>query len=213
MTIKRNGDKVILKGGKVSCSCCEGPPPPECCMYPAQALVDELYTVDDLPDEIFVISSLGNIVLPVDRSGPIGDRGIKYYYGDIGGEEISVSLNTDLTEARWLGSAEVDTIGGCLISKLEIDDPGGPTLDQFADTYTATDPQGNPPITLTRESLCVWRGPEPDLYTLRYLDDSASEGFKCKWAFIDSIKDEGQFQNTPTGNYTQPEQENPWVIS
>jgi hypothetical protein len=22
MTIKRNGDKVILKGGKVSCSCC-----------------------------------------------------------------------------------------------------------------------------------------------------------------------------------------------
>jgi hypothetical protein len=23
MTIKRNGEKVILKGGKVSCSCCE----------------------------------------------------------------------------------------------------------------------------------------------------------------------------------------------
>lgn len=129
-------------------------------MYPAQALVDELYTVDDLPDEIFVISSLGNIVLPVDRSGPIGDRGIKYYYGDIGGEEISVSLNTDLTEARWLGSAEVDTIGGCLISKLEIDDPGGPTLDQFADTYTVASCSYAPVVgaSVTRVSLCVWQG-------------------------------------------------------
>lgn len=180
MTVKRNGDKVILKNGKVSCSCCEA-----CCMYPAQALVDGLYTADDLPDEIFVISSLGNIVLPVDRSGPIGDRGIKYYYGDIGGEEVSVSLNTDLTEAIWLGSAEVDTIGGCLISKLEIDDPGGPTLDQFADTYTVSGPTSG---TVTRESICVWRGAGLTLTNFGY-----------QWRVNGNNKT--GFQNTPAGSY------------
>jgi len=38
------------------CACCQ---PTGCCMYPAQALVDGLYSVDDLPDEIL----LNNVLL------------------------------------------------------------------------------------------------------------------------------------------------------
>ena len=41
---------VVLKDGKVACSCCAQPS--GCCPYPAQALVDGLYTYEDLPDAI-----------------------------------------------------------------------------------------------------------------------------------------------------------------
>lgn len=49
-TVKLQNGKVVLKNGKVSCSCCEGPQ--ECCMYPAQGLADGLYSASDLPDQI-----------------------------------------------------------------------------------------------------------------------------------------------------------------
>jgi len=49
-TVKRKATgAIVLKNGKVSCSCCAQA---GCCMYPAQALVDGLYTAADLPAEI-----------------------------------------------------------------------------------------------------------------------------------------------------------------
>jgi hypothetical protein len=204
MTIKRNGEKVILKDGKVSCSCCEEPG--GCCMYPAAALVDGLYTVDDLPDEVlFFFGGGGYQKLNPPQQRDVDGQAITVYYG-------STFEGLGIIEGSGAWSSIVDEAftfeGPCLFSE-----EGGNYKDDFADTYTATDPQGNPPITLTRKSLCLWEGPEPDLYALRYFDDTATTGFQCKWAFIDSLKDEGQFQNTPTGDYTQPVDENPWVIS
>jgi len=49
MTIKRNGDRVILKDGKVSCSCCDLG---VCAYYPAIGIEYGLYNVNDLPNEI-----------------------------------------------------------------------------------------------------------------------------------------------------------------
>ena len=51
-TIKRNGDKVVIKDGKVSCGCCEI----GCCMYPA-AEIGGLITENDLPNEISISGS------------------------------------------------------------------------------------------------------------------------------------------------------------
>lgn len=48
-TVKLNaGGKVLTKGGKVSCGCCE-----ICCMYPA-AEIGGLITINDLPNEISI---------------------------------------------------------------------------------------------------------------------------------------------------------------
>lgn len=172
--------KVVLKGGKVACGCCDV----GCCMYPAQALFDGLYTVDDLPDDVTVNGT----------SFPrLGTTYGNTTNGVIFEENVWAKYTNGVRSAR-----------PCLIQ--------GGVEDQFADTYTATSPSAET-VTLTRQSLCVWEGPEPEFYTLRYLDDSATTGFQCKWIFIDSVKDEGQFQNIPTGDYTQPEEENPWVIS
>lgn len=157
---------------------------PECCMYPAQGLADVDYGANDLPDAV----TIGGV--SYSRAGTS--------YGD--------TTNGVIFQGNvWAKyTSGVRSSRPCLIQ--------GGVEDQFADTYTATSP-GAETTTLTRESICVWKGPEPELYTLRYYDDSATTGFKCKWAFIDSVKDEGQFQNIPTGDYTQPEEENPWVIS
>ena len=40
---------VVIKDGKVACSCCEG-----CCMYPALDLFDQFYSSSDLPDAVTV---------------------------------------------------------------------------------------------------------------------------------------------------------------
>jgi hypothetical protein len=180
MTIKTQGGKVITKDGKVSCECCEV----GCCMYAAQALVDAIYTADDLPDDVTVDGA------SFSRSGTT--------YGNT---TNGVILEGNVW-AKYRNGAR--STRPCLIQ--------GGVVDQFADTYTATSP-GAESYTLTRVSLCVWIGPEPDLYSLRYFDNSASEPQRCKWALIDSVKDAGQFQNTPTGNYTQPGDESPWIVS
>jgi hypothetical protein len=50
MTIKTQGGKVITKGGKVSCECCD-PPPPEC---PQFITLRELRRCDDEFDFVTV---------------------------------------------------------------------------------------------------------------------------------------------------------------
>jgi hypothetical protein len=187
-------------------------------MYPAEALEKGLYSVADLPDEILVTNL--NFGLDDTVFNKTGNSGIFYTGTASNGSPVDVKLFTffnlvGIEKTFWRihlssDSTNLSFTPECLISPSLDESPF--TKDTFANTYTATSPGGESYI-LTRVSLCVWIGPEPDLYNLQYFDDSASEPLRCKWAFIDSIKDAGQFQNTPTGNYTQPLEESPWIIS
>lgn len=137
MTIKTQGGKVITKGGRVSCSCCEEP---DCCPYPAAGLgVD--YTADDLPDQIDVlVAALGVL----DRSGS--------GYSGAGG---TIQESEDLWTIRNQ-FGDIVAVKECLIA---FDDAQPTTADLFADTYTVGGGFVNGgPITVTRESLCRWEG-------------------------------------------------------
>ena len=79
-TIKRNGDKVVLKDGKVACSCCG----PECCMYLSSDFQEEKITQYDLPDELFLKTGGVEILIP---------RVVEYYNGD-----ISINVNYELID-------------------------------------------------------------------------------------------------------------------
>lgn len=128
-TIKIQGGKVITKDGKVSCSCCEKP---ECCMYPAQALADGLYTAADLPDAVTVDG------VSYSRSG-----------SSYGNTVNGVIFETNVWAKYRNGSRSSRP---CLIqSGVEV---------QFADTYTVASCSYAPVIgaSVTRVSLCVWQG-------------------------------------------------------
>jgi hypothetical protein len=78
MTVKTQGGKVITKGGKVSCECCE-----EGCfiyeLYPA-ANYEAGYNFEDLPDEVLTldfITGLGNVTL-YKESGSVEDFNYVY---------------------------------------------------------------------------------------------------------------------------------------
>ena len=165
---------VILKNGKVSCSCCEAG---QCCMYPAQALFDGLYTIDDLPDTIVEYPSDDSAPITFTKlSSPTPSQNptvgaISYYQGI---DEIGSLVGVGLREGNeWVGSEignEAAEFGECLISRFLPSLPFG-IGDPFADTYTVNsnleypwEEQGNPitiPVngsfTLERFSLCQWR--------------------------------------------------------
>ena len=129
MTIKTQNGKVLTKDGKVSCECCGV----ECCLYPAQALGDGDYSVNDLPDAVTVDGTSFN------RSGT--------GYGN--------TTNGVILEGNvWAKySNGVRSTRPCLIQ--------GGVLDQFADTYTATATSGSASglsQTLTRQSISEWFG-------------------------------------------------------
>jgi hypothetical protein len=143
MTIKRNGEKVILKGGKVSCSCCEEPE--ECCMYPADRLgVD--YQAEDLPDSL-AISDVEQ-----------GDFSGEWEKSDSGYQRDGYTLS--VVNGQWVieGFTRTITVGLCLIADVA----QATILDQFADTYTASGVPapggGTESVSLSRISLCVWQG-------------------------------------------------------
>ena len=171
---------VVLKDGKVACSCCAGPS--ECCMYPAEALADGLYSADDLPDTI--ILELTNQLQPGPEYCPRevlsrSDDGYLYGYGDPldttpGNKAARISLYFSEEQQGWFfsflqveykdpgaGAENRVYIGGwedtCLLENifdnLIIE-------DQFADSYTITPNVGDSafPTVVTRISLCVWRG-------------------------------------------------------
>jgi hypothetical protein len=168
MTIKTQGGKVITKDGKVSCECCEEPPG-ECCMYPAQALFDGLYTYEDLPDVVIVSRSefsgqFTKLDPPTDRVGP--PAALNYYSGSSGDIWIEPTNNgqTPLWAYQYFDESNESitiVLGPCLINGHEELAPNGDRRDQFADTYTASgvpDVSGLSTITLTRTSLCIWEG-------------------------------------------------------
>ena len=177
-TVKTQGGKVITKGGKVSCSCCET----GCCMYPAQALGDGLYTVDDLPDSISVSldgsnfytfekdSEDGNFYSTQEINlFPAGNLRIALF--DTGNEYDPINSPEDFRYYWYLQEKNPDWSNAEGRGRLQclIADADGLTIeDQFADTYTLTynPPQGGIPIQIInngialRESLCVWNAGE-----------------------------------------------------
>jgi len=153
---------VVLKDGKVACTCC-AQPPTGCCPYPAQALVDGLYSVADLPDEIL----LNNANLDLfDKVFAKTGGSISFYEATQNGELMSVRINTyidmqGIERIVWILLAYGEEFGlssnpFCLISG---EDEANPSKDTFASSYTVTGPPGGP-VIVTRQSLCVWTGPD-----------------------------------------------------
>jgi hypothetical protein len=234
MTIKTQNGKVITKDGKVSCECCEEPPPPgECCLYPARAFVEGLYTVGDLPDEIIVTNDSFNLFDKLFTKTEGGESLYEATQGDflysvktkifftLTGEERIIWALTDGSGETGLSSAP-----DCLIVDEE---EVNPSRDQFADTYTVT---WNfigidvPPasVVVTRESLCVWRGTDPcgNVIFLYYGDSvEIGGGLDYTWNLrlnnyvdgcgnpdflnyiINKDRDAPSFQNSPVGYYPE----------
>jgi len=173
-TIKLNPNgKIITKNGKVSCTCCEAG---ECCMYPAQALFDGLYTYEDLPDTVVQVSSDVPPVVTVftKLSSPqtgtgAGAPGVPttYFLGiDSNNETVGIGIYSNDDEGpnsgpTWKGSEvanESSQYGACLFAPIFNDPLDYFSLeDQFADTYTVSGPPGGD-VAVTRISLCEWEG-------------------------------------------------------
>jgi hypothetical protein len=198
MTIKTQGGKVIAKGGKVSCECCE------CCLYPAQALFDGLYTYEDLPDTVVEVSSDVPPVVTVftKLSSPqtgtgAGAPGVPttYFLGiDSNNETVGIGIYSNDDEGpnsgpTWKGSEvanESSQYGACLFAPIFNDPLDYFSLeDQFADTYTISGPISG---TVTRESICVWSGENLRVTNFRY-----------QWRVNGNNKSGNQ--NTPVGSY------------
>ena len=173
MTIKTQGGKVVTKDGKVSCECCDV----ECCMYPAEGFSAGSYSVEDLPDEILIAGVLAQKQ----------QDGYPRYTSQ--NEEFTVTdpdKETPPEDALWqvmiFGESFYEL--NCLISSYK----GSAELgieDQFADTYTVSGPISG---TVTRESVCVWRGSNLRLTNF---------GFQWK---VNGNNKTG-LQNTPVGSY------------
>jgi hypothetical protein len=210
-TIKRNGDKIILKNGKVSCTCCEEP---ECCMYPADQL-GVTYTEDDLPDAVWVKNTfygssgdscgVAGVVLQKNISGD------KYYQGTSSCDDITRDWFIRNYNGNWLTYAFfANTSSPCLIAGDGNFTPEDDRVeDQFADSYEAIirfDGAPDYTRTVTRISLCVWiYEDEFDFVQLRY--SSTALGDFEKWD-LSLTGDSGGFfakktdpQNTPVGEY------------
>jgi hypothetical protein len=184
-TIKYNEDengnkRIILKNGKVSCTCCE------CCMYPAQALFDELYTENDLPNSIDIINLDLVNELEVNRSGD-------QYFGTTQGYTYRIRIDPEFS-GDWAVDVSFNggpygrvTEFGCLVNyPYPRPDPESSGLkDQFADTYIISGPISG---TVTRESICVWSG-----------DGLSLSNFGYRWR-VNSNNKSGN-QNTPVGSY------------
>lgn len=117
-------------------------------MYSAQALVDGLYTYQDLPDAIDVASVVFTKLDP-----PESVAGFTRYYVNANDEYLGILDGEEESLWSYEGGG-----GACLIS--------GEREDQFADTYTITGGQLGP-IQVTRVSLCLWTG----------LDSCGNEGY------------------------------------
>ena len=143
--------KTVSGQVRVSCGCCEQA---GCCMYPAQGLIDGLFTVADLPDEIAMSSNGGDVLSKINPPVPaFGADGITMYYG-LAGEGVGIEDAT----GGWVffqdGGINEDVIvpPACLFSDTNI--PQTPPFDVFEDTYTLTSIDGS--IVVTRVSLCRW---------------------------------------------------------
>jgi hypothetical protein len=193
--IKTQGGKVILKGGKPSCTCCEEA---ECCMYPADT------PAGDLPDAITL------------NGTSLSKSGTSY------GDTTDGLIQESGVWARYVDG--VRSTQTCLITGDGNYTPGNDAVeDQFADTYavsaTLTSPLGYPYGTddhsrqTPRLSLCSWSysGEQEDPGNFTFILNVIFDPTLQKWVgtyVLDSnnfgtayfIKDGSQ--NTPVGTYT-----------
>jgi len=214
-TVKRKASgAIVLKDGKVSCSCCAQPP--RCCMYPAVAFGEYTFSHPDLPDTLIV----GNSTFY-----KVGADQAPVFYSDLTGyDESYIALAN-----QWILYGGIANFEGfysdCLVGEYILPPyPGGPVLppisseDQFQATYNA---QGlvylstigfiNYDVVVNRTSLCVWESNWVNRSEARYMIALVYEEIYNKWvlrAFGESpdgnsdefcIKD--QYQNTPVGSY------------
>jgi hypothetical protein len=197
-TIKlKTSGAVVLKNGKVACGCCAQA---GCCMYPAQGLVDGLYSVDDLPDQVqiggYILQKGGETpaVFPVQVDGA--------FYATLSDEEAYIYLDNfywNFGPAVGAGAQE------CLVD-------GNIVQDQFADSYTLTINGGGSAV-VTRQSLCQWTAETNDeegtlvTWELVYLSLNDPENpNNYKWLIsvqglttFGGIKNDPQ--NSPVGDY------------
>ena len=134
-------------------------------MYPAQALVDGLYSVADLPDEILVNNVLLDLYDTVfTKTGGI----LSFYEATHNGELMSVRIKNyiDMTETErnvWVLLAYGEEFGlssmpECLITEAQDEDSA--SKDTFADSYTVTDNALGylpSPVSVNRIGLCQWQ--------------------------------------------------------
>jgi hypothetical protein len=220
MTIKTQGGKVITKDGKVSCECCAQPE--GCCMYPAQALIDGEYGIDDLPDTIIVWieSTILNKAAEAFPSPSVGDL-LVYYEGSYLIDGESYLIEVGLFDGIWRTWDErfFEELYGndCLITSLILEDEL--IQDQFADTYTINDPDEGKTYAVNRISLCVWEqdpgidenGDPIEQARLLYRskrDEGVADNDAPIWV-VDTPSVSGTFkktgfQNTPIGTYSNP---------
>ena len=190
-------------------------------MYPATAYTNELYSFDDLPDEVEFWHNdgeggalVGPIIVP--KNGSAG----QFFYG--GETDLSPRIS-HFTDEWLVGVNQIDPgLGDCLIlDKLTIEPApaaGDGTrsiwvFDRFEDTYTVTHNTGSG--TVSRTSVCVWEGEDNNGCPL-YLEYRDEEPFAFQWVlnwtvFIDGIGCESgeagpkeSPQNSPVGTYTDP---------
>lgn len=164
-TIKRNGNLIVLKGGKVSCTCCgEG-----CCMYPTYAQFPDDWTINDLPNTIVSpTGSLSKLEAEIEFALPDGSGNFTIYYGTYTSPLESEGVGLFNNQWAYKVGAGVSSIkGDCLFSDIcfSEQDPNW-FCDNFADTYSITwnalgDPENPITILVTRISLCVWEGIDP----------------------------------------------------
>ncbi len=213
-TIKTQGGLVLVKNGRVSCSCCGT----DCCMYPAQ-YYQELFALEDLPEEVVAIGQDGEYEITFSKTG---DASSPYTATVDGTEYRIIKITQGESEdpnipppAAWSieGYNSLDdtweTIQDTSPNNCLIFEPFAENLahvrDSFLDAYEVEtyDAEDNLVFTDTyvRDSLCVWFGSQPES-SLVFVD-TPSESFPYGWsaevAEFDGHKEGAQ--NTPVGEY------------
>lgn len=219
-----SGGKVILKQGKVSCTCCA--PPAPCCMYPAQALADGLFSWHDCPDNINAIGSYflnGNLVFAT----LVGTKSVDRYLFDAPPSGVVIGYPTKLDIGycgylenpgyRWFLTRTALPVDYCLGDSCLIGTQIGFSIeDQFADSYTITGPPGGS-VTVTRQSLCDWQGTDQcgNPVYLNYVVDDDFIVWSISWTNyfenpndcieLDSSTGIKEQLSSPVGNYYENE--------
>jgi hypothetical protein len=185
-------------------------------MYPAQALVDDLYTWEDLPEELYAPFD----DLTYTKVTPYTEGTLTIYYEapPFAGEDQRIFIEHQPSDSIW-NSGSLSTAGGpCLVPDTE-----SPLIeDLFSDTYTITTPFSSG--TVTRFALCNWAGEDGNGCPLQLLyggfgsdpeTEPAEGGLKWSVSFQKYEEPEGfpascivnygrlkdGFQNSPVGTY------------
>jgi len=201
--------KVVGGQRRVSCSCCAGQ---GCCMYPAEAFINNVFTIDDLPDEVKVAGITYTKVGSPYTITTVTESFEVYYEGrllqDPEVQEFIAIAN--FAPNQWTqGTILAFDSGDCLIDDFNA------IQDTFEDTYEIDVQNAGQINELSRNSLCVWGGAQSNY--LAYYDGNDSfisayyNGPPHKWIFIrgtlqpdesGGVWEKDSPQNGPEGTYS-----------